>query len=96
MSPTLVAVLLGLFAVPLALLWSGHQLRRRPPRAQTAFWGAVLGHCVAAVLAVTWAMLPPEAFTSEETLRGAAGWSLLVLPLVGAAVGALRARTVAR
>lgn len=96
MSATVAVVLLGLFAVPLALLWSGHQLRRRAPRVQAAFWGAVLGHCVAAVLAVTWAMIPPEAFTPEETLRGAAGWSLLVLPVLGAAVGALRAVRVTR
>ncbi len=51
MSMGTVAFLLGLFGVPLALLVAAHKLRRRSDRAQRAFWGAAIGHCVAAVLA---------------------------------------------
>lgn len=84
-----VAFLLGLFGVPLALLVTAHKLRRRSERAQRAFWGAALGHCIAAVLAVTWGMIPPEAWVEGETARGFAGyWALLALPLIGAAAGA--------
>jgi hypothetical protein len=53
------------------------------------FWGAVIGHWVAGCTAITFAMIPPEAWTSGEVLRGFFGyWSLLVFPVVGAAIGA--------
>ncbi len=78
-------LLTGLFGVPLALLVLGHRIRRRGPTVRRAFAGAVAGHCVAACLAVTVGMIPPEAWTSDETVRGLAGvWSLVAAPLVGA------------
>jgi hypothetical protein len=93
----IVAFLLGLFVVPVGLVWYGHRLRRRSPLAQSAFWGAVAGHCIAGLLAVSLGMIPPEAWTSEETARGFIGlWALLVLPVVGAAVGAVLTRRRAR
>jgi hypothetical protein len=89
MTPGIVAFLLGLFIVPLVLVGYGHRLRRRSALAQNAFWGAVAGHCIAGVLAVSLGMIPPETWTPEETARGFIGlWSLLVFPLVGAVVGA--------
>ena len=85
--------LVGLFVVPILLLWYGHRLRRRSPRGRTMFWGAVIGHCVAAVLAVVLGMIPPEAWTADEPIRGFAGfWSLAVLPLTGALIGAVLPR----
>jgi hypothetical protein len=85
------AVLLGLFGVPLALLWSGRRLRRRSERYRHIFWGALLGHCVAGVIALVAAMVPPEAWSAAETVRGLAGiWGLVALPVVGAMVGAAR------
>lgn len=90
MSVHFVAFLIGLFGVPIALLAYGHRLRRRTDRQQRVFWGAVVGHCVAGVLAVVWGMIPPEEWTSGETARGLAGyWALFVLPAAGALVGAL-------
>ncbi|MEK7403220.1 MAG: hypothetical protein AABZ80_12765 [Gemmatimonadota bacterium] len=90
MSANIIAFLLGLFGVPIALLAVGHRLRRRAPRVRSAFMGAFIGHCVAGVLAVLLGMIPPEAWTPEETGRGFAGlWSLLVLPVVGAMGGSL-------
>jgi len=90
MSLGFIAFILGFFGVPVALLSYGHRLRRRTQRERKAFWGAVIGHCVAGTLAVTFAMIPPEAWTSEETMRGFAGlWALLLLPVVGAIVGAV-------
>ena len=93
MTLGLIAFLVGLFGVPLVLLRGGHRLRRRSPRAQSMFWGAIVGHCVAGVLAIVFGMIPPEAWTADERLRGFAGlWSLLALPLGGALVGAAAAR----
>lgn len=90
MNAGIVVFLLGLFGVPLGLLFTAHKLRRRSQRVQGAFWGAALGHCIAAVLAVTWGMIPPEAWEAGETARGFAGlWSLLALPAIGAAAGAM-------
>jgi hypothetical protein len=89
----LVVFLAGLFGVPLVLLQGSHALRKRSPRYRAVFWGAVIGHCVAAVMAVAFAMFPPEAWTSEDTMRGFAGlWSLLLLPAAGALIGALAPR----
>ncbi|MGH7468848.1 MAG: hypothetical protein ACRENP_12900 [Longimicrobiales bacterium] len=93
MTLNFLAFLIGLFVVPLLLLSWGRRLRRRAPRSRSAFWGAIIGHCVAGTIAVIWGMIPPEAWTAEETGRGFFGlWSLLVLPLAGALVGALFAR----
>lgn len=88
MTAGLVALLLGLFGVPAVLLWYGYRFRRRSPRGRAAFWGAVVGHCVAGVLAVVLGMIPPEAWTHDEQVRGFFGlWGLLVLPVLGALVG---------
>jgi hypothetical protein len=93
-SVHLLAFLIGLFVMPLALLACGHRLRRRGPRSQSAFWGAIIGHCVAATIAVIWGMIPPEAWTAQETMRGFFGmWSLLVFPVAGALLGAVLTRT---
>jgi hypothetical protein len=80
--------IVGLFIVPIALLVVAHKLRRRSPRTRTAFWGAILGHIVAAIVATTWGMIPAETLTPQETARGAASlWTLLAFPLAGAAIG---------
>jgi hypothetical protein len=84
------ALLLGLFGVPAALLWAGHRLRRRSPRWHGAFWGALLAHLIAAVVATVASMVPPEEWRPEDVWRGIFGfWTLLVAPVVGAAAGAL-------
>jgi hypothetical protein len=89
MSLGFVAFLLGIFGVPIALLAFGHRLRRRTDRQRGAFWGAIIGHCVGGTLAVTLGMIPPENWTSDETMRGFAGlWAMLLLPVIGALIGA--------
>jgi hypothetical protein len=83
--------ILGLFGIPIALLAYGHRLRKRGSRGQNAFWGAIIGHCVAGTLAVIIGMLPPEQWTAEETSRGFFGmWSLVLLPAAGALIAALK------
>jgi hypothetical protein len=91
MNPGIVAFLLGLFGVPLALLITAHKWHQRSARARGTFWGATIGHCVAAIPAVVWPMIPPEAWVEAETARGVASfWALLALPLLGAGLGAVR------
>jgi len=76
--------LVGLFAVPVVLLAWGHKIRRLNPKSRRAFWGAVIGHCIAGTVAVTWGMIPPESWTPDETLRGFFGlWAMVTLPLIG-------------
>lgn len=94
MSVHFIAFLLGIFGVPLVLLAIGHRLRRRSPRTRAIFWGAVVGHIAAGIVAVTWGMIPPDAWEPSETARGFAGlWSLLAFPVVGATFGALTAQS---
>lgn len=94
MTVHILAFLVGLFVVPVVLLVYGHRLRRRSPRGRSAFWGAVIGHCTAGVLAVSLGMIPPEAWTPEETWRGFVGlWSLLVFPAAGGVIGMVAHRS---
>ena len=87
------ALLAGLFGVPIVLLIVGHRLRRRPPRTRAMFRGAAFGHCVAMIIAVTWGMIPAEMWQPEDLGRGLAGfWSLLVLPIAGALVARFMVR----
>ncbi len=88
MSAGMVVFLTGLFGVPIALLVSGNRIRRRSKRARRVFWGAVIGHCVAACVALGFGLFPPEAWTADDALRGLGGFgSLLAFPVVGAALG---------
>jgi hypothetical protein len=89
-TPGLAAMLAGLFAVPAALLWAGHRLRRRSARWRAAFWGALLAHVVIAPVAMLAAMVPPAAWGPTDRWRGLLGfWALLVGPLGGALLGAV-------
>ena len=90
MNPGLMAMLAGLFIVPVALLYLGHRLRRRSRRARAVFWGALLGHTLGALFATWYAMVPPEVWTSSDTTRGFFGfYAMLVLAVVGGLIGLL-------
>ena len=92
MTLGILAMLIGAFVVPGVLLWLGHRLRRRTPRWRAAFWGGVTGHLVALVVGSIAAMKPAAEWSGDDTFRGAFGfWSFLVLPVVGAVLGMLRA-----
>jgi hypothetical protein len=93
MSIGIAAMLLGVFGVPIALVWAGHRLRRRSRRWRAMFWGALSGYGAAIVLALIASMVPPENWSAQDRLRGLAGfWSLLVLPVLGIIAGVIRAR----
>jgi hypothetical protein len=84
--------LLGLFAIPAALLWSGHRLRRQSARWRSAFWGAFGGYCVGSCIALGAGMAPPAMWSGDDVVRGLLGFgSLVTLPAIGALIGAFRA-----
>ena len=87
-----VALLLGIFGVPMVLLWAGHRMRRRSARWHAAFWGGIAGHLLALIVGSVAAMTPAEQWAPADVWRGALGlWSFLVLPTIGAAIGVVRA-----
>ncbi|MGV3710682.1 MAG: hypothetical protein ACO1Q7_17805 [Gemmatimonas sp.] len=91
MNLQLIALLSGLFVVPLALLSISHKLRRRSPRLQAAFWGALWAHILAAVAAIIASMIAAEEWQSTDTWRGFFGfWAMLAAPLIGGVIGYLR------
>jgi hypothetical protein len=82
-------LLAGLIGVPVVLLIIGHRLRRSSDRRQRVFWGALCGHVVAGLVALVASITPPLGWSEADVVRGAAGvWGLLVLPLIGAGIGA--------
>ena len=88
MSAHLAAMLAGLFLAPLAALALGHRLNRRPRRQRLTFWGLIVGHTIAALLATAAALYLPVRWDGSDIVRGLLGfWSLLIGGAVGAAVG---------
>ena len=93
MTPGVFAMLLGVFGVPMALLWAGHKMRRRSRAWHNAFWGAIAGHLTALVIGLVAAMIPPEQWGTSDLWRGFLGfWSFLVFPAIGAMVGLASSR----
>ena len=82
-----VALLLGLFAAPLVLLYLGHRLRGRGPRARHAFWGGVAGYVVGMLISVAAMMMPPVWWTGEAARDFAVHWAMLVGFLLGIMLG---------
>ncbi len=93
MTVHVLAMLLGVFVVPVLLLSAAHRFRRRSPHVRALFWGALNGH-LAALVVGTWAALTPaEAWAPNDMVRGALGlWSFLLLPLIGGVIASARSR----
>ena len=81
-------LLIGLFLVPLLALAIGHRLTRRPARQRAVFWGLVIGHTIAALLATVAALYLPVRWSDADVWRGLLGfWAMPIGGGVGAAVG---------
>ena len=88
---TRVALLAGLFGVPAFLLWIGHRLGERSPVERGIFWGGVIGHSVGLLFALIALHYPPVVWSGDLRIT-IAFWFMLVCGVIGAIVGALRAR----
>jgi hypothetical protein len=84
------AMLIGLFGVPVVLLWAGHHWRHRSARIRGAFWGGLIAHTIAALLATAAGVFWPSEWDSDDAVRGFFGfWSMLLMFIAGALTGAL-------
>lgn len=86
-----VALLLGFFAAPLALLALGHRLRDRTYIQRRAFWGGVIGHTMALLVAVV-ALHYPAMVWSGGVRTFAVFWLMLAAAAAGALLGAVSGR----
>jgi hypothetical protein len=84
-----VALLLGFFVVPTALLALGHRLRERSPLQRGAFWGGVIGHTLALVVALVALHWPPVVWTDGARVF-VVFWVALLGGIAGGLIGALR------
>jgi protein-S-isoprenylcysteine O-methyltransferase Ste14 len=82
-----IVLLVGFFVVPAVLLALGHRLRDRSARQRGAFWGGIIGHSVALLVAVSALHFPPVLWHSD-TRVALAFWSMLLGAAIGAAAGA--------
>ena len=91
MTLTNSALLLGLVVVPTLLLWLGHRLRDRTATQKGAFWGGVIGHTIAMIVAIYFLHVPGVVWNGgpREML---AFWSMLLGGAAGALIGGMRAR----
>jgi len=86
-----IALLVGLFVFPAALLWLGHRMRTRSAVQRGAFWGGVAGHSTGIVVALGALEYPPVVW-SGGIREWLAFWVLLAGGATGSAIGAARAR----
>jgi hypothetical protein len=84
MSMGTLALLVGLFVIPLVLLALGHRLRRRTSAQRALFWGGLVGYLVAALAAMWVAMVPAAEWSEIDTVRGLLGyWGFIIGPVIG-------------
>ncbi len=87
MSLSLLALLAGMFVVPVALLWLGHRLRRRSARSRGVFWGAVVGHTLGMLASVAAMHVPAVLWAGGDARTIVVHWGMLIGAIVGAAFG---------
>lgn len=92
MNAAEIALLVGLFGAPAALLWLGHGLRHRGRTARGAFRGAVIGHSLALLVTLAAAFWPPALWQADSPRAALVFWSMATAPLIGAVAGAAVAR----
>lgn len=86
------ALLGGLIAAPIAVLWLGHRLRDRSATARGAFWGGVIGHAAGLLVMLVASMAPPVLWEGDAARQAGVYWAPLLLAAAGLAAGAIRGR----
>lgn len=87
MSLPMLALLAGLFVVPVGLLWMGHRLRRRTPAWRGAFWGAVAGHVLGMLVSVAAMHVPAVLWGDGGWRTMLVHWAMLLGAVLGGVVG---------
>ena len=87
MSLSLLALLAGLFIVPVVLLWLGHRLRRRTAPSRSAFWGAVAGHTLGMLASVAAMHVPAVLWAGGGARTMIVHWGMLAGAIAGGAIG---------
>lgn len=87
MSLSMMALLAGLFVVPVALLWMGHRLRRRSAGWRGAFWGAVAGHALGMLVTVMALHYPPIPWDDGGSRSALVHGAMLLGGILGGAIG---------
>ncbi|ESZ89331.1 hypothetical protein KT71_003972 [Congregibacter litoralis KT71] len=84
------ALLLGVFAIPLIILLSCHRFRRLGPQGRRRVWGLVIGYGFALIVVLAAMLSPPVLWTDSQPLRTLlVYWGLLTFPLLGTLGAAL-------
>ena len=87
-----VALLVGLFGVPLLILIGGRRFRHQSPNHRRRFWGATLGHTAGLLASLTATLVPPIWWHGGSWWRDfLVHWSMLVGAAVGVAIAQLMA-----
>ena len=93
MTVSLLGLLVGLFGVPVVLLWLGHRLRRRPPRARAVFWGATIGYGLGLLLMLVAIHYPPVLWEGADLRTWVVHWGMVIGALVGATIGTIMGKS---
>ena len=72
-----IALLVGLFGVPLLLLYVAHGIRTLGETAKLRFWGGVIGHVAGITFALLSMMVPPVLW-SDAVRAAAVHWAMTV------------------
>jgi peptidoglycan biosynthesis protein MviN/MurJ (putative lipid II flippase) len=81
------ALLAGMFIVPIVLLWLGHRLRRRSDRSRGVFWGAVAGHTLGLLASVAAMHVPAVPWAGGDARTTIVHWGMLIGAVAGGATG---------
>ncbi len=81
------ALLVGMFIVPVGLLWLGHRLRRRTAPSRDVFWGAVAGHTLGMLASLAAMHVPAVLWAGGDARTIIVHWAMLVGALAGGAIG---------
>ena len=85
MTVEAIALLGGLFIVPLILLAVGKKFRTRSPRVRRAFWYVVIAHTLGALSAIIAMMIPPLHWEGGSITRIAIVYSSMLAASIVAA-----------
>jgi len=86
-SLSLLALLAGMFIVPVGLLWLGHRLRRRTAPSRGVFWGAVAGHTLGMLASVAAMHVPAVPWAGGDARTIIVHWGMLLGAILGGAIG---------